>query len=238
MRKQISYVLCISLLIASTTYNTTTNAHTIEGYLALQNYIQNTISQHFYPNHGLPEVKRFMQSLTDRIHNQESGWFALWADYDQGKVYQISIGETIEFIAQQARRYGSRQTSELIKEEVTRKIMNIRELPPGILSEYIGNSLRRKVSHIESAAKPPVETHQNLYPSEECCICYSAFDGSVEQIFLVPCGHDLCKDCCKSHFFKFNNRTCPQCRTTVNKEQLQNAIYGKVKTHNYRSVWD
>ncbi len=71
-------------------------------------------------------------------------------------------------------------------------------------------------------AYSPDYQEEKLYPSEACCTCLESFD-SVSRVFLKPCGHDICKDCAYQWFFVPNrndNKTCPQCRSSVNLDKL------------------
>ena len=108
------------------------------------------------------------------------------------------------------------------------KIEHMRELPVGVFSDYIGEPLKQKVAHLypptQTQSQKPSTPAPKLYLSDECCICYGNFDGSIKQVILTPCNHDLCAECCKKEFFEYKRNVCPKCQTAVDIEQLKKTL--------------
>jgi len=61
------------------------------------------------------------------------------------------------------------------------------------------------------------------YASDECIVCMESF-SNVSRLFLVPCGHDICRGCARSWFISNKNSACPTCRTTVDMKALHAAL--------------
>lgn len=61
------------------------------------------------------------------------------------------------------------------------------------------------------------------YPSTECAVCYEDLTNHT-RVFLKPCGHDMCKNCASTWFFTNNKKSCPQCRSTVDRDHLSFAL--------------
>lgn len=66
--------------------------------------------------------------------------------------------------------------------------------------------------------------HPKLYPSSSCCICLNDFGSGTRQVFLRPCGHDMCADCARDFFIIRHNNTCPHCRQKVDVDALANIL--------------
>lgn len=73
--------------------------------------------------------------------------------------------------------------------------------------------------------RPSAQPAERLHTSEECCVCLEDFGGDIQRIYLKPCGHDMCKKCAFDWFFGATQKTtCPQCRSSVDLNKLQNDI--------------
>lgn len=80
------------------------------------------------------------------------------------------------------------------------------------------------ISSVARPSAPPVQ-NEKMYTSSECCVCLEDFEGTVERIYLKPCGHDMCKICAYEWFFgTTQKKECPQCRGPVNLNKLQEDI--------------
>lgn len=210
----------LALLICFT--GATINARgSIESYAQLKNYVEQCVANLFYPQHDVSEILALQKDITNKIHNNYNIGFFFYDQYDQQRAYQIVIDESVNWVADKAYALKGERGREYIRKELIDKIGRMAEIPVGFMSSYMGQSLKEKLSHIGTQTPKP----DKVYPSTECCICYQEFDGSIERVFLAPCGHDLCKDCCKAHFFDHKNKYCPKCRAVINITALRDALF-------------
>lgn len=212
--KAVVLLLCLS--------GATLNAREfIESYVQLKNYVEQCVANLFYPQHDAAEILALQKDITNKIHDNYNVGFFFYDRYDQQRVYQIVIDESVNWVADKAYALKGERGREYIRQELIDKVSRMSEIPVGFMNAYMGQSLKEKLSHVGTQIPKPAK----LYPSTECCICYQEFDGSVEQLFLVPCGHDLCKHCCKAHFFDHSNKYCPKCRATINISALRETLF-------------
>ena len=208
------------------------NPSYLEGQREMRNYVHECTAQLFYPNNELPEVHKFENEVTQKINRNYNEGFFIWNYYNSKKVYAAILDESVNFIGDQAREYTNNQrASDLIRQELIDKISRTGELPVGIFSQFIGQPLKQKVAHLYSPthtqSQQPIAPPMTLHPSEECCVCLLDFDGAdVKQVFLSPCGHDICAVCSQEHFIERKHKTCPLCRTNIEIEKLKKTLSG------------
>lgn len=228
MTSYIQQLKMISLLLIVACF-TIQARESINNYNQLKNYIEQCVANLFYPYHDTTEIKRLQRDIVQKIDRNYNIGFLFFDYYDQEKVYQITIDEAVNFIADKAYAIKGERARIFIRKELIDNMSRMSEIPIGYFNNYMGQSLRDKLSHIGGGSTQPLTvSSEKLYPSTECCICYQEFDGTVQQIFLSPCGHDLCKECCKSYFFNAKGTQCPQCRATVNITALRDALFPPV----------
>lgn len=200
------------------------HANDINGYTQLQEYVTQCIANLFYPEHNNSTIRQLQRDITRKIDsNYNLGFF--YSYYDQSKVYDAIIDESINYVCDLAYKLKGERARTMIRKEIIDRISRMREIPIGFLLEYTGRALQDKLAYVTNY-DTPTQPQTTLYPSSECCICFDEFDGTVEQVFLYPCGHDVCKSCCRQHFFEHYNKTCPKCRANVNINKLRDVIFG------------
>jgi len=194
---------------------------TINGREALKNYVGEVTANFFYPRHKDLDINTLQSDIFRKIDRDcNLGYFSNY--YNQEHVYQATLDESINFITDKARLLKGEKGENFIRKEIINRISHISEIPFGFFSQYIGTQLKEKLAHID---KQKPTTPEKYYPSTECCICYNDFDSNTEQVFLAPCGHDLCKEYCREHFFNHRNNHCPQCRAKVDKGRLKKIVF-------------
>ena len=170
--------------------------------------------------------------------------------YSKEKLDMLLRSAIIEYIERRTYNYtysktGSHDTARRIAESMRNNAMveiernGLRRL--GALGRLVGRDLDKAIDVQQRPAyrpqapaprpsyspqRPTQPELDNVYPSDECCICQSVSfntpSGSAQRVFLIPCGHDLCKDCARR--WLVNNpqnkaQTCPQCRRHVNMDK-------------------
>ncbi len=112
-----------------------------------------------------------------------------------------------------------------ILEQLNRKYLAASYLSHGIFRDFIGNTLKQKARECCNRFEQPRQTvhHHDLYTSEDCCVCYDSFKD-VQRVYLMPCGHDICRDCAQQWFFDQGKNSCPQCRAIIEKNDLRLAL--------------
>lgn len=185
-----------------------------------------------------------MNQLTKKINHGMSSrsdlyiWIQGVRWYDKEKIDQIILSAMLEIIEENSYIYALKQTNnKVIAQKVAQSMYNnalaitqkTSILDPAKLRPFFGAALhqaiRKAITQFDAAYQQsftPSAPAVQLYPSSICCICLNDFSTKIERIFLYPCGHDMCKFCALEYFFEDhgNSKTCPQCRSIVNLEQL------------------
>ena len=158
-----------------------------------------------------------------------------WSSHiEEEAIQQILMNEIEKFVDQRSFETAIRKTknptiaakvAKTIRDDLQKKYLAASFLSHGIFRNFIGKKLEQSAL---ACCKLFAETHQtinhhDLYPSEDCCVCYDSFHA-VDRIFLMPCGHDICPDCAREWFFDQRKNTCPQCRATVDMHDLRLAL--------------
>jgi hypothetical protein len=211
----------------------------------LESYVSECIEYWFYPNQEYSEIRKLTKLICQDIRgsNQESftwNWNSLAFEYGYKREYieQLMRGAVIDYVKERsyeiARKFGSSQTaakvSQIIANELFELCSQSIEMRGSIFSSYAGRALRERVEHLYhwvlnngDYISPSSTVIAHLYPSDDCCICYDSFN-EVSRVFLAPCGHDICVTCAERWFYTENKKSCPQCRQTVDKKALRQAI--------------
>ncbi len=233
MSKSFTTFAIVALFVTFNQTNTFSqnNADFLYGQDQMREYVNQCTATLFHPNNERPEVRKFQNDVAQKINRNYNVGFFIWDRYNTEKVYDAILNESVNFIEKQACEYAKNQKAgDFVRQELLDKIGRTSELPVGVFSEYIGERLKQKVAHLYSPthtqSQQPIAPPIKLYPSEACCACLENFDGNnVVKVYLYPCGHDMCKECSRDHFFKFKKDNCPHCRARVDKERLRGNIY-------------
>ncbi len=171
--------------------------------------------------------------------------------FDKDKLDQYFTSAILELVEQTSHDYTlARTNNRTVAKKIANSmlnnllaiIQNSGTLNFEKVTPYIGRSLRQKIREAINRFDVPHQpdfsnytpTHQNYtqaepepsaqvaYATQQCCICFESFQ-EVDEIFLRPCGHDICADCAQEWFFNNNpdnTKTCPICRSYVDLGQL------------------
>jgi len=176
---------------------------------------------------------RFKQATSSKII-QSTHIKSVQSESDRTIVYNAIIDECVSFIQHESFTYArelsqsvsrAQTASHTIRDEALKIITESGTLQGGPLSGFVGKSLRVKVQQHLGIYEHSIEPEPKRYPSQECCICLEEFSPDRQRVFLEPCGHDMCKSCAEVNFFRQNNKTCPQCRTRVNRDKLRQEVF-------------
>lgn len=200
----------------------------------LRQYVQNCTT-HLFGNarENNQDMQELQQTINQnvRYHYNECRFNPC---YDTARVYEAILNQSVNFIMEKAQKH-TRNTKKLIElqQELIEKISSRTTLEQGILTPYIGKQLQQRLASqltpfYQNNNQPRPQEPKKLYPTESCCVCLEDFDErNIEQIFLAPCGHDICKGCATQWFFgtQTRNSTCPHCRSAVNLDQVRNIVF-------------
>jgi len=200
------------------------NASRVESQ-QLRGYVSEVVAQLYFGVHENKDIKKLTKSIVSKVKEEHRlGWY--YSYYNSDTVYRIVLQEVVEFVGKQAYAIKeSKYVCKKIKKDLEKTIGKMREIPMGFLLDYYGTELAKKVSMIKEPR--PKQIIEKLFPSTTCCICMEYFDGNIEQIYLSPCGHDICKVCCREYFFKYKKTECPHCRKKVDKKVLKELIFNR-----------
>jgi len=186
----------------------------------------------FYGNHDPAGVQRFTQQTTQKVSHNCAEYYFFGIHYNTQRIYNAVVSESVNFAADQAQQLThNQQAADRIREELIKKIDRMGELPPGLFAQYTGAPFKQRLARLypEKTPRPsqPQQTiappsQEKLYPSAECCCCLEEFDSSIQQVFLHPCGHDLCTTCYQRLFTNNTSACCPQCRQKINSCRAAN----------------
>lgn len=207
----------------------------------LESYVSQCLDYWFYPYNDNSELRQLTRIISKEIRasnteTYEWHWdsFSYESAYSLDYVEQLLRGISIDYIKERSYDVAkalynhkvARHISSLVADDLLTTCSQLYELPSGIFAAYGAPAIRERIIQIyqwvhnqPSAPQPQVQ----IYPSKECCICYESF-RDVPQIFLTPCGHDICVQCAERWFYTENKSSCPQCRQKVNKKALRNTI--------------
>ncbi len=158
-----------------------------------------------------------------------------WSNSIDEKTIQYAMNEEIEkFVNNKSYNTAlyktknnaiSQKVAKSILGELQKKHQSASFLFHGIFRNFIGNALKQKARECCNRFEQPLQTqhHHDLYPSENCCVCFDSFKD-VQRIYLMPCGHDICKVCAQQWFFDQRKNSCPQCRAITEKNDLRIAL--------------
>ena len=223
MKQYLLLLLATSPLIASTV----PPQDYLHGQQQLFNYVDHYTQALFSP-HNVDS-----RPIAETIYYGEPYWNRKVFRYDHVK--QVIHSEVLREICQNARFYLERKESdttmrEAVIDALRAELINTLEQSTlnGKFAPFVGKQLENQLEQILTQQRLKRQTQQlKLYPTEACVSCLEDFDQqAIEQIFLIPCGHDICKNCAHNWFFWQNKDTCPLCRAQVDKQRLSEIVHG------------
>lgn len=216
------------------------NASTIQEK-HLESYITRCLDQWLYPHHQHAERNELISDLVKGIRSSsqthQSWYWSSWSyetSYEMDYVEQIIRGQLLTWIQKKAymiaRDLGqsincAQAIADRIHAELLHIVTHASYLDQGVFAGYVGRDLRDRVKNeIHASSIQPATHSMPIYPHDICCVCQESFDLEIKQIFLSPCGHDMCAGCAEQWFFSHRKTTCPSCRATVNINALEQSL--------------
>lgn len=208
-------------------------------------YVEHYINALFDTHRDQPrEVREFITHIKNNtIDSAAANCADLWfifptGTFNTGCVEHVIRTEALNKVVETARTiaYGfthDEATLAYIEKTIRDEILKYftgNDNVNGALKGYCGETLKNRIwtlkKQFDAQKRSAYVTH---YPSDECCICLDAFNNEVRQVFLNPCGHDICADCATNWFFEQNKNSCPHpyCRSDVSKSELRKALRGR-----------
>lgn len=225
-----SFALCIC---ARTLYHkssgNTLNEHQIENYVE-------TIVASLFNNYSSQDQKKICKQITKKILDKTS-WeksYNIPVERTTQEVYAMTLGGIVDFVEKQSFDLAkiesgnyeiSVQVSNLLRNEVEKKIASTGTFSEGALRDYIGKNLEYKVRSTCNMYYIPSHNVAKRYDEKSCRICFSHYGPSLPWVYLSPCGHDMCTNCAQTYFFEQNKQRCPVCGKQVDTYQIREAIY-------------
>jgi hypothetical protein len=166
----------------------------------------------WYDIQGSKEAENIIQEVIhDSLHNPDNFKQICRKFYCKEKLIEDIFNSVIKKIEKKTYNYvlnkmHSHSTAHRIAKHIIHELQE-KDVYSYNYSKYLGEALYNRID----AKILEIESLFKFYPSDECCICYSPFDAiKCKQVFLQPCGHDICKNC-----FKDYHQKCALCQSRV-----------------------
>jgi hypothetical protein len=202
----------------------------------VRNYLEQVLDDIAYAWHSYIE-ERELTTIRKLLYTAIRNYAGItsWTGstrYKKDLIDQYIKSAIIEYIEERSYTYAykklhdnakAKKIAESMRNNAIARMQKSSRLDFASLTPFIGSILAQAIKDALIAQQNNNNQYNSatLYRSESCCICLESFDDPrIKRIFLMPCGHDICKACARSWFFAESAQTCPQCRTKIDREHL------------------